>query len=429
DYSYSSSKNFQFRFNLSYQKGEISATIRITPAKIPTLEELGLPPVIDSLTKKRKGLILLSGTAGSGKSTTLNYMIDRINNERKCKVITIEDPIEYMHYSKNSLVVQREVGKDTDSFASALKFALRQDPDVVVVGEMRDFESISMALTTAETGHLVISTVHAPDAIETINRIIDVCAPGMRSQVQIQMAENIEAIIGQMLVPSKEGGKRVLATEVLLATLAIRNMIRRGALVEVRGQLDIEGEETHTYEKCLSELALLDKISEKTAKEYSKNLHLLNFEDEGNFAEQRKSSGKAGHSDNAQEDVELVFVKKKILVVDEDNKSRQSMESALRGLGHERFIFGERGKDIFEQVCLETPNLVVLDLGALEFDGFEVCKQIKEKFKDDVKVVLITGRIKPTDPGNAQRALADGFVVKTHAMELLGNSVKKLSME
>ncbi len=276
DFSFMCMDNYQFRVNVYKEKLKIAATIRIISSHIGTQEELGLSEGVIKLTKRRKGLIILSGTAGSGKSTTLNFMVDRINSERKCKIITIEDPIEYIHTSKQSLIVQREVGSDTQTFSNALKYSLRQDPDVVVVGEIRDLDSIAMALTTAETGHLVITTVHAPDAIETINRIIDVYPTGMREQICIQMAENLAGVIGQTLVPGKEREERVLITEILIATLPIRNMIRRGALVEIRGQLDAEdGSGMHTYERCLSLAVRKNLISIETAREYAKDPRML----------------------------------------------------------------------------------------------------------------------------------------------------------
>ena len=276
DFSFICMEKYQFRVNVYKEKLKIAATIRIISSHIGTKEELGLSDGVLKLAKKRKGLIILSGTAGSGKSTTLNFIVDHINKERKCKIITIEDPIEYVHQSNQSLIVQREVGSDTQTFANALKYSLRQDPDVVVVGEIRDLESISMALTTAETGHLVITTVHAPDAIETINRIIDVYPTGMREQICIQMAENLAGVIGQTLVPGKDTEQRVLITEILIATLPIRNMIRRGALVEIRGQLDAEDDSgMHTYERCLSLAVRKNLISLETAREYAKDPRML----------------------------------------------------------------------------------------------------------------------------------------------------------
>ena len=278
DFAYSALSDFQFRVNLYMEKGSVAATIRIIPTKIKTMLELGLPPALDTFAKKKNGMIIIAGTAGSGKSTTLNYMVNQINNDRRCKIVTIEDPIEYIHHSKLSLIVQREVGSDTETFASALKYTLRQDPDVVVIGEMRDLESISMAMTTAETGHLVITTVHAPDAVETINRIIDVFPSSYREQICMQLAENLVGVVGQILIPQKDSIERVLATEVIVASLPVRNIIRRGAITEIRGQMDAEADSgMHTFEKCLSGMVRRNIISVETAKAYSKNPHLLKY--------------------------------------------------------------------------------------------------------------------------------------------------------
>jgi len=228
DLSYIGVKNFNFRVNAYVEKGRPAANIRILPTIIPSAQQLGLPAIIEKLARKRKGFIIIAGSAGSGKTTTMNYMVDLINKERPFKIVMIEDPIEYVHESKKSLIIQREVGTNTQSFGSALKHALRQDPDVVVVGEIRDAESISMALTTAETGHLVMTTLHSPDTVESINRILDVYPPGKQNQIRTQLAENLIAIIGQILIPLEGKEGRVLATEILIPTMSIRNIIRRG---------------------------------------------------------------------------------------------------------------------------------------------------------------------------------------------------------
>lgn len=278
DFSYFCLDGYQFRVNLYFEKRNMAATIRITSTDIKEAGSLRLPSAIDSLAMRRKGMIILCGTAGSGKSTTLTWLIDKINRTRKSKVITIEDPIEFIHKSKKSLIVQREVGSDTHSFAAALKYALRQDPDVVVVGEMRDVESISMALTTAETGHLVLTTLHAPDTIETINRIIDACPTERQDQIRVQLAENLEAVIGQTLIPRKDSAERVLATEVLISNMAIKNLIRRGAFAEIRSQMESDKDlGMHTFEQSFQNLVKEGVIAEDTAREYAKRGHFLQF--------------------------------------------------------------------------------------------------------------------------------------------------------
>jgi len=275
DLSYIGVKNFNFRVNAHVEKGRPAANIRILPTIIPTAQQLGLPAIVEKLAHKRKGLIIISGSAGSGKTTTMNYMVDLINKARPFKIVMIEDPIEYVHESKKSLIIQREVGTNTRSFASALKHALRQDPDVVVVGEIRDAESISMALTTAETGHLVLTTLHSPDTAESINRILDIYPPGKQSQIRTQLAENLVGIIGQILIPLQEKEGRVLATEILIPTIAIRNIIRRGALLEIRGQM-VSGEEgMYTFEQCLMQLVKNGAITKDYAKEFTKHPNLL----------------------------------------------------------------------------------------------------------------------------------------------------------
>ena len=275
DLSYIGVKDFNFRINAHVEKGHPAATIRILPTVIPSAEQLGIPDIVAKLARKRKGFIIISGSAGSGKTTTMNYMVDLINKERPFKIVMIEDPIEYVHESQKSLIIQREVGTNTQSFATALKHALRQDPDVVVVGEIRDAESISMALTTAETGHLVLTTLHAPDTAESINRILDVYPSGKQNQIRTQLAENLVGIIGQVLIPLQGKEGRVLATEVLIPTMAIRNIIRRGALLEIRGQMVTGDDGMYTFEQCLSGLIKSGVITKDYAKEFTKFPHYL----------------------------------------------------------------------------------------------------------------------------------------------------------
>ncbi|BCS55548.1 type IV pilus twitching motility protein PilT [Geobacter sp. SVR] len=215
----------RFRASVYRQRGTIAMVFRAISIAIPSLEGLNLPPIIKKMCQEERGLILVTGTTGSGKSSTLAAMIDQINNTRTCNIITIEDPVEFLHRDNKSIISQREVGSDTPTFAGALKGALRQDPDVILVGEMRDFETIETAMTAAETGHLVMSTLHTMDAAETINRIISVFPPYHQRQVRIQLAGVIKGVISQRLVPRADGKGRVPAVEVMLGTARIRECI------------------------------------------------------------------------------------------------------------------------------------------------------------------------------------------------------------
>lgn len=223
----------RFRANIFMQRGAVAAAIRTIPWQIRSFKELGLPDIINELVKKPRGLILVTGATGSGKSTTLAAMIDRINEERADHIITIEDPIEYLHSHKKALINQREVNADTKSFKDALKYVLRQDPDVVLIGEMRDLETIEAALTVAETGHLTLATLHTNTAVQTINRIIDVFPPHQQEQVRVQLSFVLEGIICQQLIPKKTGGGRVLAIEILIPNPAIRNLIREDKIHQI----------------------------------------------------------------------------------------------------------------------------------------------------------------------------------------------------
>lgn len=233
DLSHSTPGVGRFRINIFRQRGSYGIAIRIIPLEIPSAEELGLPVIVKEFTKLPRGLILVTGPTGSGKSTTLAYMIDRINKQRKCHIMTLEDPIEYLHKHNVSMVNQREIGNDSLNFANALRAALRQDPDVILVGEMRDLETISIALTAAETGHLVLSTLHTSGAAKTIDRIIDVFPPHQQQQVRIQVSSVIQAIISQQLLPTIDNSRRVAAFEVMIATDAISNLIREEKVHQV----------------------------------------------------------------------------------------------------------------------------------------------------------------------------------------------------
>jgi twitching motility protein PilT len=225
DLAYSVPGLGRFRCNVFMQRGTVGLVFRVIPTKIPTIDELNLPEVIKKISMEQRGLILVTGTTGSGKSTTLAAMIDLINSSRTEHVMTIEDPIEYLHRDKKSIINQREIGSDTESFSKALRQALRQDPDIILVGEMRDFETIQTSLVAAETGHLVLSTLHTIDAAETINRIIAVFPPYQHKQVRMQLAAVLRGIISMRLMPKADGKGRVPAVEVLVATATIKDCV------------------------------------------------------------------------------------------------------------------------------------------------------------------------------------------------------------
>lgn len=223
----------RFRANIFMQRGAVAGAFRTIPFEIRTFKELGLPEIVNDLVKRPRGLILVTGPTGSGKSTTLAAMIDRINTERSDHIITVEDPIEYLHSHKKCLVNQREVNADTMSFKAALKYVLRQDPDVVLIGEMRDLETIEAALTVSETGHLTLATLHTNSAVQTINRIIDVFPPHQQEQIRVQLSFVLECIMAQQLIPKKSGKGRVLAIELLVPNPAIRNLIREDKVHQI----------------------------------------------------------------------------------------------------------------------------------------------------------------------------------------------------
>lgn len=228
DLSYSLTGIGRYRVNAFRQRGAIGVVIRLIPFVIPSPESLGLPSISLELTRLQKGLVLVTGPTGSGKSTTLASLVDHINRTRSCHIVTIEDPIEYLHHHNLSLVNQREVGNDTQSFTNALRAVLRQDPDVILVGEMRDLETIATAITAAETGHLVFSTLHTNDATQTVERIIDVFPPHQQQQIRVQLAAVLQGIMSQQLFPRADRQGRVAAIEVMLATPAVRSLIREG---------------------------------------------------------------------------------------------------------------------------------------------------------------------------------------------------------
>ena len=239
DLSFSVQKLSRFRGNVFVQRGNVSGAFRAIPFKIMTFEELDLPPIVEVLSKKPRGLILVTGPTGSGKSTTLASIVDRVNQERNEHIVTIEDPIEYLHPHKGCIVNQREIGSDTDSFKAALKYILRQDPDVVLIGELRDLETIEAALTVAETGHLAFATLHTNSAVQTINRIVDVFPPYQQSQIRQQLSFVLEAVMCQTLLPRANGPGRALALEVMVPNSAIRALMRDDKIHQLYSQMQM----------------------------------------------------------------------------------------------------------------------------------------------------------------------------------------------
>jgi len=255
DFAYSISGLARFRVNAFFQRGTVSIAIRALPFEVPTIADLGLPPVCETFALKPKGLVLVTGPTGSGKSTTLAAMINHININRNKHIITVEDPIEYIHQDNKCLIAQRDLGDDTKSFATALRYALRQDPDVILVGEMRDLETISTAITAAETGHLVLSTVHTNTAPQTVERIIDVFPAHQQAQIRFQLSMVLECVISQILLPRAEGKGRVGAFEIMTGTDAIRNIIREGRTDQIPSYMQTGKQQgMQTIDQALLEL-------------------------------------------------------------------------------------------------------------------------------------------------------------------------------
>lgn len=278
DFSFGIKGIARFRANVFMQRGSVSGAFRRIPYEIWGFEKLGLPDVVKTLTEKPRGLVLVTGPTGSGKTTTLASLIDIINNEKSLHILTIEDPIEYLHNHKRCIINQREVNADTQGFAKALRVALREDPDVVLVGEMRDLETIESAIRIAETGHLTFATLHTNSAAQTINRIIDVFPPHQQEQVRTQLSMNLEGIITQALLPRGDGGGRVLAIELLLPNPAIRHLIRDNKIHQIYSTMQT-GQDKYgmiTFNQSLAHLYFTKKISLETAISVSHNPEELN---------------------------------------------------------------------------------------------------------------------------------------------------------
>jgi twitching motility protein PilT len=275
DFSYSIPRLSRFRVNAFRQRGSISIVCRAIPYQIRSIEDLGLPPAIKALAEERRGIILLTGTTGSGKSTTLAAMLDHINETRAEHIITLEDPIEYLHADRRSIINQREVGSDTKSFPRAMRRVLRQDPDVILIGEMRDEETVRTALSAAETGHLVLSTLHTLDATETINRIIDFFPPHLQQQARVMLASTLRGAVSQRLVPTVDGNGRVAACEVMIVTGRVEDLIlnpeETGKISQVIAEGDYYG--MQTFDQSLLAKVQSGLVSERVAMEYASSPH------------------------------------------------------------------------------------------------------------------------------------------------------------
>ncbi|HJS25890.1 MAG TPA: type IV pilus twitching motility protein PilT [Actinomycetota bacterium] len=268
DTSYSLPGRARFRVNVYYQRDSIGAAFRLIPHEIKSIETLELPSVVADLARYPRGFVVVTGPTGSGKSTTLAAMVDIVNKERQAHIMTVEDPIEFLHRHNSCVVNQREVGADTHSFAQALKHVLRQDPDVILVGEMRNLETISTAITAAETGHLVFATLHTQDAPQTIDRIIDVFPPHQQQQVRVQLATTLQGVVTQQLLQTADGHSRVVAVEVLVCTPAVRNLIREGKVHQIYSIMQAGGRfGMQTMDQSLATLVKAGKISQQLAYE------------------------------------------------------------------------------------------------------------------------------------------------------------------
>lgn len=298
DFAYTISSDARFRVNMYQQRGSMGGAFRIIPTELKQLKALGVPESVGNFAQLARGLVLVTGPTGSGKSTTLAALVDLVNSTRADHIVTVEDPIEFLHNHKKSIVNQREVGADTHSFAAALKHVLRQDPDVILIGELRDLETISVALTAAETGHLVFATLHTQDAPQTIDRVIDVFPPHQQGQVRAQLAATLQGVVCQSLVKRADGKGRAVATEVLVTTSAISNLIREGKTYQIVSMMQAgRAQGMHTMDQHLADLVKAGTVTYEAAMEKAHDLDGLDRLLEGFDSQSHNSQVSSGAID------------------------------------------------------------------------------------------------------------------------------------